>query len=242
MGLSADTDLPEVRIPTLRRPRSWYEWRLRRRFLRQFVRRGDLVFDIGANVGEYTVTFLELGARAVAVEPNPDLAQILRRRLPDVPVEAVAVSDREGTAVLQVGERHREATIALPYAELLRDRGQNLRAIEVPVTTLDSLAAKYSPPDFVKIDVEGNEAHVLRGMTTFAPPALSFEYHPSLLDAARECLEMLAASGYGFRATIGSRYAWETAVTGAGEIVELIGRVAERNPDMYGDVYAIRGG
>ena len=93
--------------PTLRQPRAWNAWRKRRRFLSQFVQRGDLVYDIGANQGEYTVTFRQLGCNVVAVEPNPELA-------PGIPgvVEQAAVSNEPGEVTLLIGDRHREATIA----------------------------------------------------------------------------------------------------------------------------------
>src|SRR6185312_12022066 len=49
-----------------------------RRFYGQFVHRGDVVFDIGANVGDYTEAFADLGARVVAVDPNPACAKTLQ--------------------------------------------------------------------------------------------------------------------------------------------------------------------
>src|SRR4051794_16322556 len=54
--------------------------RAERRLYRQFVRPGDLVFDIGANRGGKCAAFLRLGARVVAVEPNPGCVTALRRR------------------------------------------------------------------------------------------------------------------------------------------------------------------
>jgi 16S rRNA A1518/A1519 N6-dimethyltransferase RsmA/KsgA/DIM1 with predicted DNA glycosylase/AP lyase activity len=60
-----------------------------REFYRPFIPKGSLVFDIGANVGEYTQAFLDLGARVVAVEPNPDLA----RKLTDIQNKRLTVLD-----------------------------------------------------------------------------------------------------------------------------------------------------
>ena len=225
--------------PSLWHPRAWNEWRQRRGFLRQFVGRGDLVFDIGANVGEYSETFLQLGARPIAVEPNPELTEALRSRLPGVPVEASAVSDSTGVATFVIGDRHREATIDDGYTKLLRGRGQKLRSFSVAVTTLDMLAKKYGQPVFVKIDVEGHEAAVLRGMT-FKPRALSFEYHPSVIDSARESLEILAGHGYQFRGTIGFRCVWETPITDVNGILRLFDRAESIDPGLFGDVYALR--
>ena len=55
----------------------------------QFVRPGDLVFDVGAHVGDRLASFARLGARVVALEPQPALARVLRLlhgRKPDVAI------------------------------------------------------------------------------------------------------------------------------------------------------------
>src|SRR4051812_6131238 len=57
----------------------WLDEQRRRELYRPYVRPGDLVFDIGANAGRVTETFMALGAQVVAVEPNPELVSGLRR-------------------------------------------------------------------------------------------------------------------------------------------------------------------
>jgi len=75
-----------------------------RRFYSQFVRAGDLVFDIGANRGDRTEVFVEMGARVVAVEPLPSLATRLRRiyRYSQVNVEPVGIGRAPSTLPLRV--------------------------------------------------------------------------------------------------------------------------------------------
>jgi FkbM family methyltransferase len=215
-------------------PRARKAWNLRRRFLAQFVGRGDRVFDVGANIGEYSATFAELGAQPVAIEPAPDLQEALRRRLPGIPIEQVALSDRNGTADLLVGGGHVNSTLSTDYGEVLSGMGMELEPVTVSVTTLDALADKYGRPAFVKIDVEGHELAVLRGMN-FDPPALSFEYHGSLLAEAGECVRLLAARGYSFRPVVGFDFAWATDEWLGAD--DLIAFVSGSEPATFGDVY-----
>jgi hypothetical protein len=74
----------------------------------QWLEPGDLVFDIGAHVGNRTRAFSALGCRVVAVEPQPHVAALLRMlagRIPDVTVVEAAVADRPGRVTLAVSDR-----------------------------------------------------------------------------------------------------------------------------------------
>ena len=78
------------------------------RLYRQFVRPGDLVFDIGAHVGDRVAAFRRLEARVVAVEPQPALVKTLRllyRRDSKVTIEAAAVGRQPGFIELRVNPR-----------------------------------------------------------------------------------------------------------------------------------------
>jgi FkbM family methyltransferase len=175
------------------------------RFYSQFIRPGDLVFDVGANVGVYTEVFAALGAVVVAIEPNPRCArvlQLLARRHP-VHVELCAAGDQNGRKTLQICETHLLSTLA-PRAEDAARRSPEHRAakwlaeIEVEVKTLDSLAQSYGVPRFVKIDAEGFDDRVISGMS-FEPSAISFEYYKHLPEIASRCLQApLFAGGYEF--------------------------------------------
>ena len=70
------------------------------RLYRCFVQRGDLVFDIGAHVGDRVAAFRRLGARVVAIEPQPAFVKVLKLlfgRISDVTIEATAVGRDAGT-------------------------------------------------------------------------------------------------------------------------------------------------
>ena len=215
-------------------------------FHRRFLSPGDLAFDIGAHVGDRTASFRRLGARVVAVEPQPRLARLLRLlfgRDPGVARIAALVGAAEGEAVLRLNTANPTVASASPAFLAAAEgapgwEGQRWdAALSLPVTTLDALAAAHGRPDFVKIDVEGYEAEALAGLS-FAPRALSFEFTTIQRAVAEAALRRLAALGYrAFNACLGEGMAFAhplplEAAAMAGWIAAL---PAEANS---GDVYA----
>jgi len=185
-----------------------------------FVKPGDLVFDIGAHVGDRVRAFRHLGARVVAIEPQPALARTLRLLYgPDrmVTVEQAAVGREPGTIELNINLDN--PTVSTASSEFIASakgapgwEGQRWgKRITVPVTTLDALTAQHGPPSFIKIDVEGFEAEVLAGLSS-PPPALSFEFTLIQRDVARVCIERCVALGYTrFNAALGESQKFEHA-------------------------------
>ena len=226
----------------------WIPFRQRRlrRLYAQFVSAGDLVFDVGAHAGNRARALSALGCRVIAVEPQPDFARLLRALFAtsaDVQVIEAALSDVVGRVALSVSERTPTVTtIAASWREVrARESGfagvRWNKQIEVEATTLDALVDRFGVPRFVKIDVEGAEPRVLAGLSR-PLPALSFEYLPTALDHARDCLVRLDALGpYRYNLSIGESYrlASERWLTGAEVARALETPQAQRRA---GDVYA----
>lgn len=169
-------------------------------FYRTFISKGDIVFDVGANVGERTETFLRLGARVVAIEPNIECCQILRGiyRYSSVAIEPVAAGSSAGTSELRQCAISKMSSMSEYWIDRVKDRRfRDLhwdRTTTVPVVTLDDLIAKHGTPQFIKIDVEGFETTVLSGLN-HAIPAMSFEHTPECLGLTKECLRRISKLG-----------------------------------------------
>jgi FkbM family methyltransferase len=168
----------------------------------QFVHTGDLVFDIGAHVGDRIGAFRRLGARVVAVEPQPAPMQALRllyRRDQAVALEAAAIGARAGEVELYLNLDNPtisscSKTLVQAAATAPGWSGERWdKAISVPMTTLDQLATRHGAPAFIKIDVEGFEAEALAGLSRRVP-ALSFEFTTIQREigeaALRRCVEL----------------------------------------------------
>jgi FkbM family methyltransferase len=214
-----------------------------RRFLSQFVRPGCVAFDIGANVGLMSERFAELGASVVAVEPHPRLAATIRRRYPYVSVVEAAIGEQPGTAMLHLGRDHIYSTVSDDWMQLVRahpgwpDRWDG--ETEVLVITLAELIEIHGQPDFIKIDVEGHEDHVLSTLS-HAVRALSFEYQCPDLDIGRRCVERLEDLGdYRFAAARGERFGLATDWLTAEALFDALEAEREGQENAHGDIYAL---
>jgi FkbM family methyltransferase len=167
-----------------------------RQFYSQLLPKGAVVFDIGANIGTMTTIFVALGAKVVAVEPNPDCAtHIARTTSRDaVKVLQAAVGERNGTVELQISDRKdKMSSLSAQWREAVTKGNQAYaglwnRKLTVPMVTLDSLIERYQFPFYIKIDVEGYEDQVLQALST-CPPLLSFEFNTTFLDPAVRALD-----------------------------------------------------
>lgn len=190
----------------------WYE-RAYLLWLRRQLRENDTYLDIGAHIGIHALVMAKRlrelgGGMVIAFEPAPDTAELLRsgaRRngLSNVTVVDVALSDREGLAVLRSGTREfHDADAAVRSLH-----GSGAPTHEVRTKALDRWAERsriLGKMDVVKIDVEGSELAVLRGMEDsidrHRPRVIGIEVHRDLLSEAgvaeSEITEFLESRGY----------------------------------------------
>lgn len=213
----------------------WRHRQQRRELYRQFVPSGSLVFDLGANRGDVTEIFLDLGAReVVAVEPNAELADLIRRHYGRrVSVETAAVGAKPGVAQLSVGRDSVHSTLSSEWMARAPTSDRWEGTVSTEVTTLDSLIERYGLPDFVKIDVEAYEAEVLSGVSQ-PLNALSFEYQANYLEVAELCLSIIG-DHHEYALTDGEEPSFSTGWIDREAMVQ---ELRLRPQDAWGDVFA----
>lgn len=218
------------------------------RLYRQFVRPGDLVFDVGAHVGDRIASFRRLGARVVAVEPQPPLARTLRLlygRDRAVTIEQAAIGRRAGSIDLKVNLDN--PTVSTASDDFIKaadgapgwEGQQWTKTVRVAVTTLDDLIERHGLPTFIKLDVEGFEVEALAGLTQ-PVLALSFEFTTIQRELALAGVEQCATLGFeAFNAALGESQAlahskWQDARAIANWLAAL--PISANS----GDIYALR--
>jgi FkbM family methyltransferase len=174
------------------------------------IRPGDVVWDVGANVGYFTEKFACLvgrRGRVIAFEPASESRHLLRQRcsqaeLTWVTAEAFALADFEGEASLHTSSQEADPTNGLAPRE------QATASTTVPVTTGEAYAESHSgcAPDCIKVDVEGFEIEVLRGLGPLLESsrlrALFVEVHFQILAqrglaaAPARIVAMLSSAGF----------------------------------------------
>jgi FkbM family methyltransferase len=146
----------------------WESWVSQ--FMATIIETGNICLDVGANFGYYSILMAELtgeGGKTIAVEPNPDLARLLRctsnLQSRNFMVSETGLSNKAGTATLNIPEGHFGS--ASIHKTLSRQWGKN-RRVKVPLKTMDQLVKEFglAKVDVIKMDVEGLEPLVFEGM------------------------------------------------------------------------------
>jgi len=215
-------------------------------FYQPFVKKGSLCFDIGAHLGNRTNAWQALGAKVVALEPQPQCMRYLQQKFakdPNIILLQQAVGAKAGKTQFYISAL--TPTVSTMAAEDWRDKIDDHtsfkvtwdESIEVVVITLDQLIEQYGLPDFCKIDVEDFEVEVLKGLSQ-AVPALSLEYFTPTLFRVFECMDLLDALGaYEYNWSFGESQVFNSEQWLSSEDMRAIFK-GYTSDDRSGDVYA----
>ena len=170
----------------IRFPESYRLYRKELLFYRNILKLQEkkprLIFDVGANMGRKSFIFSKLVDRVIAFEPGPRLYQFLEKRFPTSNVVLIncALGEKssfedlylieQNQAYNSLSKKHIDTTVALRGVS----KNVALEKVKVKVEPLESFIKRFGIPDYLKIDVEGYEYQVLRGLHT-PVPILSFE-------------------------------------------------------------------
>lgn len=223
------------------------QYRLRR-FYRPFIRTGDLCFDVGAHLGNRSAAWLGLGARVVAVEPQPACIRYLQKKF--------GQNERfhlfAGALDSRVSEKTLHISTLNPAVSTLSDAGWMSRMAQaasfklewdvqttIQTNTLDQLIEQYGLPAFCKIDTEGYELQVLNGLSK-AIPLICFEVISVQKESVEPCISHIGTLG-------DYEYNWSVAESlrfqlphwvGAEQMLQTISQ--HPSPLFSGDIYARR--
>lgn len=225
----------------------WEQSLYERRLYARFIKLGDLVFDIGANLGGKSAAFLSLGAKVVAVEPNPNcIARLSKRFVREIDAGRLillpaAIGRSAGRARLRqfALDGGNASASDIFTAVLEQEFGAPSAVFEVEMIAGASLFERFGMPAFIKIDVEGMDAEVLSTVPR-RPRMLSFEFNlsPHLVAMNADCLVEVARLGFteaNFTEAAGTQLLLREWVT-PDRILEEISRAA-RGRALWGDVF-----
>lgn len=175
------------------------KWNKQKELYKQFIPEGSLVFDVGANIGNRTALFLELGANVVMVEPQKECYEKLEKRFPKLPLIKKGLGEKESTEKLYISDVSLISSFSKSHVDMMQEerfKGANWdNTIDIEMTTLDILIQKHGVPNFCKIDVEGYEYDVLKGLSQ-PLKSLSLEYIvPENKDVILNCIKHLSNIG-----------------------------------------------
>jgi len=222
------------------------------KFYSRFVQKDDLCFDIGANYGRRTEIFLKLGARVVAVEPQEACMQELQKKYGNnkrVILVKKAISDNHGEEELMISDSHTLSTMSKEWIDSIKSSDMFFvsthafswqKSVKVQVTTLNQLIKEYGKPAFCKIDVEGYEYKVLKGLSE-PIRMVSLEFTPTqefILSAINTIKHLASIGEVKFNYSFGESISlvlneWVEP----DEISNILSNLPKKTP-ISGDIYA----
>jgi len=215
-------------------------------FYHQFIQPNNLVFDVGANMGNRTILFLKLGAKVIGFEPQKVCSDYLKSEFikeKEFTLIEMALGANKGEAQMLISNSHTISTLSEEWVKTTKQSGRFSKhewknRQQVQVTTLDNVIEKYGVPAFIKVDVEGYEFEVLSGLT-YPIRCISIEFASENIENTFKCIEYMSSlSNVSFQYSAGEslKFSLPTWVSDK-DIKCFLTKVTNQNLLPWGDVY-----
>lgn len=203
---------------------------------------GDIIFDIGANTGEKSTWFAELGLTVVCVEPQPDMIKMLNARFQNsenVSIRQVGIGSKRGKLDMSISNEHPTlSTFTRHWKDGRFSECTWDATTEVEIILLDDLIQEFGVPRYCKIDVEGYEREVIAGLSRRIG-VISYEFTNEYMDHALEILQKLIRLGYTkFNLSLGENENFHFSKWVPYFEIASILHASRSNTGLWGDIYA----
>jgi len=216
-------------------------------FYEQFITKNDLVFDVGCNIGSRTKIFLNLGANVVGFEPQSNLCEHLYahlKRNKKFSLERTALGATTEIKEIKISDAHVLSSMSDRWIQATQASGRFKcynwdKTEKVKVSTLDDKIQMYGTPKYIKIDVEGYEFEVLKGLS-IPVQHISIEFTAEDIENSYNCIDYISMLGdFIFNYSTGetlilSEQKWKSK----NDIKDSLNNLCNKNNKAWGDVYA----
>ena len=207
----------------------------------KLINKGDLYFDIGAHLGEKSKPFIEKKIRTIMVEPLPACVKSLKKlycKNSIVKIIPKGLGSKNTKKILSI---NKQMPTTSTFAKHWKSgRFSNLTwsgKTQIQITTLDNLIKKFGNPQYIKIDVEGYELNVLKGLTKKSG-IISFEMTSEFFSDAIKCLNYLKKLSYNsFTFSIGEQKKFFSDWSDYKTIINLIKKEIKKDKLFWADIY-----
>ena len=207
----------------------------------KLMNKGDLYFDIGAHLGEKSKPFIEKKIRTIMVEPLPICVKTLKRLYSKnsiVKIIPKGLGSKNTKKILSINKQM--PTVSTFAKHWKSGRFSNLtwsEKTQIQITTLDTLIKKFGDPQYIKIDVEGYELNVLKGLSKKSG-IISFEITSEFFSDAIKCLKHLKKLSYNsFTFSIGEQKKFFSDWSDYKTIINLIKKEIKKDKLFWADIY-----
>jgi len=190
----------------------------RREFYLQFLCPNDIYYDVGANYGNRIEPIIKDQIKIIAIEPQQECINYLSKKYKDrITIIPKGLAEKKGVQSMYLSDAHTISSFSKEWIDAIKKSGRfseynwNKEQV-IEIETLDNLILKYGKPQFIKIDVEGYEYEVLKGLSQ-SITTISFEYtiperKNSIIDCIDRIIEISNQNEVLFNYSIGESMEW----------------------------------